>query len=59
MRYFYILFLVFFALTSFSLTIEARRGCCSWHGGVAGCDSNSGYLVCRDSTRSPSCRCGE
>lgn len=58
MRYFYILLLAFFVL-SFSMTIEARRGCCSWHGGVAGCDSNSGYLVCRDDTRSPSCRCGE
>ncbi len=23
----------------------ARRGCCSWHGGVAGCDRNVGRLV--------------
>lgn len=34
-----------------------RRGCCSWHGGVAGCDENSGRLRCNDGTLSPSCRC--
>lgn len=31
------------------------RGCCSWHGGVAGC--SGGRVVCRDGTTSPSCRC--
>lgn len=34
-----------------------RRGCCSWHGGVAGCDESSGRLRCNDGTLSPSCRC--
>ena len=34
-----------------------RRGCCSWHGGVAGCDENSGRLRCNDGSLSPSCRC--
>lgn len=33
----------------------ARRGCCSWHGGV--CDCNYGRIVCCDSTYSPSCTC--
>ena len=32
-----------------------RRGCCSWHGGVAGC--SSGRIVCSDGTYSPSCTC--
>src|SRR4051812_40071849 len=36
---------------------EARRGCCSWHGGVAGCDQSARRLVCRDGTYSPSCGC--
>lgn len=31
------------------------RGCCSWHGGVAGC--SGGRVICRDGTTSPSCRC--
>ena len=38
-------------------TIEdGKRGCCSWHGGVAYCGSD-GYWVCNDGTRSPTCRC--
>lgn len=32
-----------------------RRGCCSWHGGVCGCEN--GRVVCCDGTYSPSCRC--
>lgn len=36
---------------------EARRGCCSWHGGVCGCDSRSGRLRCCDGQLSPSCGC--
>ena len=35
----------------------AKRGCCSYHGGVAYCGS-SGYYICNDGTRSPSCTCG-
>ena len=34
---------------------QARRGCCSWHGGVCGC--SNGRLVCCDNTFSPSCGC--
>jgi len=34
-----------------------QRGCCSWHGGVCGCDSSSGRVRCCDGTLSPSCRC--
>ena len=33
-----------------------RSGCCSWHGGVAGCDY-SGRVVCSDGSLSPSCTC--
>jgi hypothetical protein len=37
--------------------VDARRGCCSWHGGVAGCDREVGRIVCRDGTYSPTCTC--
>lgn len=40
----------------FPLTISAKRGCCSHHGGVAGCHS-SGKQLCNDGTLSPSCTC--
>ncbi len=33
----------------------ARRGCCSWHGGVCGC--SYGRARCCDGTLSPSCGC--
>ena len=35
---------------------DARSGCCSHHGGVAGCSQN-GRQICRDGTLSPSCTC--
>ncbi len=35
----------------------ARRGCCSWHGGVCGCDESSGMIKCCDGTLSPTCTC--
>ena len=35
----------------------ARRGCCSHHGGVSGCDEASGMMRCRDGSLSPSCTC--
>jgi hypothetical protein len=31
------------------------RGCCSWHGGIAGC--SFGVVTCVDGSRSPGCRC--
>ena len=33
----------------------AQRGCCSWHGGVCGC--NGGRAVCCDGKLSPTCGC--
>jgi len=33
----------------------AKRGCCSYHGGVYGCNSTTGQQVCRDGTTSRSC----
>ena len=38
--------------------VDAKRGCCSWHGGVSHCDSSVGRYVCNDGTYSPSCTCG-
>ncbi len=37
-----------------SLSVE-RRGCCSHHGGVCGCEK--GRAVCCDGQLSPSCGC--
>lgn len=37
--------------------IEERRGCCSWHGGVCGCDAYTGRAICCDGKLSPSCGC--
>ena len=36
--------------------VDARRGCCSWHGGVSG-TCRDGMIVCNDGTKSPSCTC--
>lgn len=46
----------FFILLFFNNT-EAKQGCCSWHGGVAYCDTSTGRYVCNDGTYSPTCRC--
>ena len=35
----------------------ARRGCCSHHDGVCGCDEASDRIKCCDGTLSPSCKC--
>ncbi len=43
------------ALTSADPTILAQQGCCSWHGGVCGC--NWGRVVCCDGRLSPTCLC--
>lgn len=37
-------------------TVEAKRGCCSHHGGVAYCGSIGRY-VCNDGSYSPTCTC--
>lgn len=36
-------------------TTVAQQGCCSWHGGVCGCQY--GRVVCCDGSYSPSCTC--
>jgi hypothetical protein len=41
----------------FCFNAEARRGCCSHHGGVNYCDRSQGRLVCMDDTYSPTCGC--
>lgn len=38
------------------MNVYARRGCCSHHGGVAGCSEN-GRQICNDGTLSPTCTC--
>ena len=52
-KYEIILFVIFLIIP---VTVNAQRGCCSYHGGVAGCSEN-GRTICRDGTLSPSCRC--
>ena len=37
------------------LNVYSKSGCCSWHGGVAGC--RNGRQVCKDGTLSPTCTC--
>jgi len=36
---------------------EQKQGCCSWHGGVCGCDYSTCRVICCDGTLSPSCTC--
>lgn len=40
-----------------SIPVAAQQGCCSHHDGISYCGS-SGYYICVDGTRSPSCTCG-
>ena len=51
-----IVIIVMLALIFFYDSVEAKRGCCSWHGGVSGCSYN-GKIICSDGTYSPSCTC--
>lgn len=37
----------------------SAKGCCSKHGGVANCNTTTGYLMCKDGTQSPSCKCSQ
>lgn len=50
------LVIIVLLLLVFPISIKAKGGCCSRHGGVAGC-SESGRQVCSDGTLSPSCTC--
>lgn len=52
-KYFIIVICIFLLFPNLVL---AGRGCCSHHGGVAGCHS-SGKQLCNDGTLSPSCTC--
>ena len=53
----YILVGLFFVAIFFNVeTAKAQRGCCSHHGGVAGCNEY-GRTICNDGTLSPSCTC--
>ncbi|HFD7640091.1 TPA: hypothetical protein ACF5XO_001501, partial [Legionella pneumophila] len=45
-------------LLAVPLFTYAKSGCCSHHGGVAGCNSSTGFYRCSDGTDSPSCTCG-
>lgn len=61
---FIILFILIFIAAPLKLgnevilnTCNAQSGCCSWHGGVSGCDYDTGRQVCNDNTYSPSCGC--
>lgn len=39
------------------MDVVAQRGCCSWHDGIAYCDTSVGRYVCNDGTYSPTCEC--
>jgi hypothetical protein len=56
-RFLTVLLIFFFISFIFLSPILATRGCCSWHGGVAYCDTSTGRYVCNDGTYSPSCTC--
>lgn len=52
-KYLLILYVIFLVVP---VKVYAGRGCCSHHGGVAGCNAN-GRQICNDGTLSPSCTC--
>jgi len=43
--------------TAVTTNAKKTKGCCSKHGGVAGCDAASGYNKCKDGTVSTTCKC--
>ena len=45
--------------TAIVSTGPAKRGCCSYHSGVCGCNGSTGMQRCCDGSDSPSCQCGE
>jgi hypothetical protein len=55
-RALYVSFFTFLLSLSLPLSSIAQQGCCSSHGGISYC-GDSGYYICRDGTRSPSCQC--
>jgi hypothetical protein len=60
----FVLIPIFILTTAFKLSAvhfdyneASRRGCCSHHLGVCGCDKRTGHQLCCDGTLSPSCTC--
>ena len=49
--------IAYFGATADAAARRGNQGCCSWHGGVNGCDTRVGRLVCNDGEYSPSCGC--
>lgn len=43
--------------TKSNTTTGSAKGCCSRHGGVAQCNTSTGFQMCKDGTQSPSCAC--
>lgn len=37
--------------------VGVYAACCSGHGGVASCNTATGFKMCKDGTPSPSCKC--
>lgn len=56
MKYF-LSILFFFIFLFLASSVSAQRGCCSYHGGIAYCDSSVGQYVCNDGEYSPTCGC--
>lgn len=54
-RLFLLLTLCFSMFASNPNVDVEQRGCCSHHGGVAGC--TNGRVVCNDGSYSPTCTC--
>ena len=50
-----IFIIIIFIMILFPINTYSKSGCCSWHGGVAGC--RNGRQVCKDGTLSPTCTC--
>jgi hypothetical protein len=56
MKLIFFIVISFLFLTFWNISF-AKRGCCSWHGGVNHCDTTTGRIICNDGTYSPSCMC--
>ncbi|MBN9230209.1 MAG: hypothetical protein J0I93_05105 [Legionella sp.] len=57
-RYVFCTFVLTLLLTIMPYT-AIYAACCTAHGGVASCNSKTGYQMCQDGTASPSCRCAQ
>lgn len=50
-------FILILLLILLPISVDARSGCCSHHGGVSHCDTSVGKYRCNDGSVSPSCVC--